>query len=365
MYINKTVLPIATGAARRPGTNGEDTIPNVPGIIRDALLELGLAGQEALLTGEPLSGGVSCDIWRVDLPNGAVCAKRALPKLKVAEDWFAPTNRIDFEAAYYRFANTVEPDATPAVLGHHPVNGVLVTEYLSPSDYTVWKEELQNGIVRLGHVQQLAKMLRHLHDASHANPQLAETFNQPDLIHSLRLSPYFRASISANTDLEDELTGLVKLFEANRQWLIHGDFSPKNILSGPGHPVILDAECANLGDAAFDLAFCGAHLFLKAAWKPEYAGKYEDAFEAFCSTYFAPGGNSDLEARAVKYLSGLLLARMDGKSPVEYITSSADKKTIRTFARTQLKQPGASLNSLSDKWFPRWAGQFNNKRTHN
>ncbi len=292
-----------------------------------------------------------------------MCAKRALPKLKVAEDWFAPTNRIDFEAAYYRFANTVEPDATPTVLGHDPVTGVLVTEYLSSSDYTVWKEELQNGIIRLGHVQQLAKMLRHLHDASRVNPKAAETFNQPDLIHPLRLSPYFLASISAHTDLEDELTGLVNLFETSRLWVIHGDLSPKNILFGPDHPVILDAECANLGDAAFDLAFCGAHLFLKAVWKPEYASKYEDVFEAFCAAYFETSRNSDFEARAVRYLSGLLLARIDGKSPVEYITSSADKNAIRSFARAQLKQPDKSLRSLSDKWFPRWAAQFNNRKT--
>ena len=365
LYINNPALPMALEAARHPGTDGERTIKTVPAPICDALRGLGLEGAEGPLSGEPLSGGVSCDIWRVDLPDGPVCAKRALAKLKVAEDWYAPTSRINYEAAYYRFAATIEPGATPGVLGHDAALGVLVTEFLSPSTHTVWKEELKDGIVRSGHVRTLAGMLRHLHDASRNAPQVPETFDQPELIHALRLSPYFLASIPANPDLETELQALVHLFERNSLWLIHGDFSPKNILFGPDSPVILDAECANLGDAAFDLAFCGAHLFLKAAWKPHFASRFAEAFADFRASYFAAGEDPDLEARAARYLAGFLIARMDGKSPVEYITAPADKARIRTFAREHLKQPAASLLMLADAWFPDWASQPDTRKTEN
>ncbi|MCA8892765.1 phosphotransferase family protein [Hyphomonas sp.] len=324
-----------------------------------------MASSGDTISGEPLTGGVSSDIWRVDLPGGPVCAKRALAKLKVAEDWFAPTNRINFEAAYYRFASTIEPEATPEVLGHHPALGVLVTEYLSPTTHTVWKEELRDGVIRLDQVRLLGTTLRRLHDASRANSEVAETFNQPDLIHALRLSPYFLASVPANPDLDAELSELVKLFEENSHWLIHGDFSPKNILFGPYHPVILDAECANLGDAAFDLAFCGTHLFLKAAWKPQFALTFKTAFLAFRNSYFETGEDADLEARAARYLAGFLLARMDGKSPVEYITSPADKTAIRNFARTYLTRPATGLSELADRWFPEWSEHSNNKEIQN
>lgn len=353
-YIKKPVLPMAA-PEQIPGTGEERTIPNVPAPICKALRELGLTHATGQLFGEPLSGGVSCDIWRVDLPEGPVCAKRALAKLKVAGEWFAPTSRIDFEAAYYRFARTVAPGVTPEVLGHDPSRGVLVTEYLPSSEYTAWKEELQNGVIRTDLVRQLALTLRRLHDASLADSQVHAAFTQPDLIHALRLSPYFLASIPANPELEHELTGLVKLFEENRHWLIHGDFSPKNILFGRDRPVILDAECANTGDAAFDLAFCSAHLCLKAAWKPQHASKYKAAFDTFHTNYFAAGTDHDLDARAARYLSGFLLARMDGKSPVEYITAPTDKAAIRNFAWNHLKQAATSLRALADEWFSDWA----------
>ena len=348
---------------RRPEVAGDSTIPDVPDIICDALRELDLAGPATPITGEPLTGGVSCDIWRIDLPDRSVCAKRALPKLKVADDWYAPTSRIGFEAAYNRYANTIVPNATPEVLGHDPARGVLVMAFLPPDAYTVWKQELSEGIIRTDIVEQLAGTLRHLHDASRDAPGLTGTFDQPELIHDLRLSPYFLASIQRNPDLENQLTHLVQLFEQNRHWLVHGDFSPKNILFGQDHPVILDAECATLGDAAFDVAFCSAHLFLKAAWKPEFARKYEAAFHLFSARYFAPGRDPDFEARAAKYLAGFLLARVDGKSPVEYITSTADKKAIRDFARTHLKHPAANLDQLADEWFQIWAAPLNTGET--
>jgi hypothetical protein len=137
----------------------------------------------------------------------------------------------------------------------------------------------------------------------------------------------------------------------------------KNILFGRDHPVILDAECANTGDAAFDLAFCSTHLCLKAAWKPQHASKYKSAFNTFHSSYFTAGADPDLDARAARYLTGFLLARMDGKSPVEYITAPADKAAIRTFARNHLKQAATSLRALSDEWFANWAPQSDKRET--
>ena len=106
---------------------------------------------------------------------------------------------------------------------------------------------------------------------------------------------------------------------------------------------------------AFDLAFCSAHLCLKAAWKPQHASKYKAAFDTFHTNYFAAGTDHDLDARAARYLSGFLLARMDGKSPVEYITAPTDKAAIRNFAWNHLKQAATSLRALADEWFSDWA----------
>jgi hypothetical protein len=48
--------------------------------VRAAMRELGLA-KSGSLTGAPLNGGVSSDIWRLDTEQGPVGAKRALPRL--------------------------------------------------------------------------------------------------------------------------------------------------------------------------------------------------------------------------------------------------------------------------------------------
>src|SRR5204863_8996856 len=127
--------------------------------------------------------------------------------------------------------------------------------------------------------------------------------------------------------------------QGNGRVLVHGDFSPKNMLSGPGGPVVVDAECAWFGDPAFDLAFVLNHLVLKGAWRPQWRTRYLEAFRALSSAYFSHVAweTADaLEARAAALLPALMLARIDGKSPVEYLTEPAAKDRVRTFATTLL-----------------------------
>src|SRR5262252_8339585 len=116
----------------------------VPPEFARALRELGLAGAAPLI-GSPLTGGVSSDIWRIDTEHGPVCAKRALPKLRVVADWHAPIERNLYEARWMQVANEAAPDCTPRVLGQHAELGVLVMSYLPPSDYVLWKKTLREG----------------------------------------------------------------------------------------------------------------------------------------------------------------------------------------------------------------------------
>ena len=74
-------------------------------------------GLGAVLHAEPLTGGVSSDVWRVDLADRSVCVKRALPQLKVAGDWFAPVERSHWEAAWTRRAGEIEPATVCRLLG--------------------------------------------------------------------------------------------------------------------------------------------------------------------------------------------------------------------------------------------------------
>ena len=135
--------------------------------------------------------------------------------------------------------------------------------------------------------------------------------------------------------------------------LVHGDVSPKNILVTPRGPVFLDAECAWYGDPAFDLAFCLNHLLLKCLWVPAAALRFLQCFDALKDAYLqrvtweAPGGIAE---RTATLLPGLLLARVDGKSPVEYLTLDSQRELVRSFARQFLLSPPANLAEIRNAW---------------
>ncbi len=182
---------------------------------------------------------------------------------------------------------------------------------------------------------------------------VAERFATDAIFHAIRLDPYLEATARAHPDRAGALARLVETTAATKRALVHGDVSPKNILIGPAGPVFLDAECAWYGDPAFDLAFCLNHMLLKCLWVPAATAGFLTCFEAFAGTYLAGVEWEDaaaLEARAARLLPGLLLARVDGKSPVEYLTRERDKACVRRVARALLADPVDTLAAVRERW---------------
>ncbi|MEO8115180.1 MAG: aminoglycoside phosphotransferase family protein [Phenylobacterium sp.] len=301
----------------------------------------------------PLAGGVSSDVFRVDLPRGPICVKRALARLKVAADWNAPLERSTYEAAWLRVARDLGGPVVPEVLAEDPENHLFAMTWFAPEHHPVWKAELAAGRVDAGFAGEVGRALARVHAATAASPTLATAFDTDDLFTELRIAPYLLHAASAHPDLAPRIGALAAQTLAHRLALVHGDVSPKNILCGPSGPVFLDAECAWYGDPAFDIAFCANHLILKAAWKPAHAAAYATAFDALTEAYLAGvhwERAADLDARAGPLLAGLLLARVDGKSPVEYLTDEADKRRVRTVARDLLQRPHLTLAAVARTW---------------
>jgi len=225
-------------------------------------------GRDTEPGGEQLTGGVSSDIWRIDLGTGPICIKRALAKLRVDADWRAPVERNAYEARWMRVAGQAAPHAVPTLLGQDETAGMLAMSYLPPQQYSLWKSLLRGGVADPNFAASVAATIARIHGATAADPSLAAVFPTDTIFFDIRLEPYLIATGRAHPDLADALDRLVAVTLANKRALVHGDVSPKNILQGPDGPVFLDAECAWWGDPAFDLAFCLNHLLLKCLWRP-------------------------------------------------------------------------------------------------
>jgi aminoglycoside phosphotransferase (APT) family kinase protein len=327
---------------------------SLPFDIESRLRRLGLVPDGGGIDAERLTGGVSSDIWKVSAGGRMFCVKRAMAKLAVKDDWFAPVERNRYERLWYETASKRVPGVAPAVLAYDDEAMFFVMDWLDPGDYRLWKAELLVGRVDPDFAATVGRKLVAIHAATASDPAIAGMFQTGALFEALRLDPYLRATGVRHPSLSGRLNGLADRTAATGKALVHGDVSPKNIMIGPGAtPVFLDAECAWYGDPAFDLAFCLNHLLLKCLAAPQAARELLSAFDGLSGTYLAGvdwEATSHLEVRAASLLPGLFLARVDGKSPVEYITETPQKDRVRSVAGALIKAPPTRLAQVRDAW---------------
>jgi aminoglycoside phosphotransferase (APT) family kinase protein len=301
-----------------------------------------------------LTGGVSSEIWRVDLPGRSICVKRALPVLRVAADWRAPVSRNAFEWQWLCFAAKHEPLAVPRPIAHDAARGLFAMSFLAADTYPVWKAQLLEGVVIPHVAAQVGALLGRLHNASANRLDVAKNFDSLSNFHDLRIEPYLLATATRHPDLADRLHLLAARTTRRALALVHGDVSPKNILIGPNGPVLLDAECAWYGDPAFDLAFCLNHLLLKSLLRPDCLADLLESFSQLSNAYFAQSSfepRAQLERRTAELLPALMLARVDGKSPVEYLVGkNAEGEQVRRVARSLLEGPVSRLHLIQQSW---------------
>ncbi len=323
------------------------------GDLIEPLRGMGLlkAGEPARLT--PLTGGVSSDISLVEAGGRRFCVKRALARLKVAALWEAPVGRNAAEAAYMRAVSRWLPHAVPRVLGEDAKARWFAMDYLAPEDHLLWKAQLLAGVVDVNFAAAVGRDLSLIHARSAADPTIPSAFANDDTFEAIRIEPYLRATGRAHPELAARFDALAATTLTNKRALVHGDVSPKNILQGPGGPVFLDAECAWFGDPAFDLAFCLNHLLLKGAREGADRTRYIAAFSGLANAYLAGvdwESATEIEERAAALLPALFLARVDGKSPVEYLTRETERAGVRGCAIPMIADPPRRLRDVADAW---------------
>lgn len=302
-------------------------IENTPALVA-YLRQRGATAAEGTPFVKKLEGGVSNRVMLVQ-PEAAPAfvVKQALEKLRVAVDWFCTPARIDKEALALEYLGELTPPgAVPRVLFKDSTQHLLAMEAV-PEPHQTWKEILLAGRIERNHVEQFALLLGSIHSKSSARKaELEEAFEDRSIYEILRLEPYYRYTAAQVPESARFLNELITDTLACRLALVHGDFSPKNILVHDNKLVLIDCEVVHFGDPAFDIGFSMAHFLGKANHIRAQRELFADAANLYWQTYVARIGDTpwaaNLEPRAVRHSLACTLARVAGRSPLEYLTPS-------------------------------------------
>ena len=312
------------------------------------MVELGLIELQDTIKATALTGGVASDIAHVQAANHDYCVKFALPKLRVKADWYAPVER---NLAEYRWLETyasIDPEGAIPLFGHSSSLNGFVMGYLSGPNTYLLKSALFEGRGSKQDAYNIGRNLGRIHQISSKNQFDTLPFDNRDDFYALRIEPYLIHTAKSHDAVADKLKEMADLLYQSKQVLVHGDVSPKNILIQDGRPYLLDAECATMGDASFDVSFCLNHFILKALHVPSHRENYFGLCDSFWQAYKAEIDFEDLtslERRISQLIPMLLLARVDGKSPVEYLTKKTSTE-IRRAALSSINHPPASIQQL-------------------
>lgn len=318
---------------------------------RQLVQELGLGRADEVRDITPLTGGVASDIASLWIGDRQFCLKFALPKLKVAADWFAPVHRNAAEYEWLKVAAEMCPQNAVQLFGRsEDLHGFAMDFVAGPNVY-LWKSALLQEARIQGEAALVGEMIGRIHAASTAEGFNVSAFQNAEDFRALRIDPYLTFTAESHPELKPQLTALAKMLFDSSQVLVHGDVSPKNILMRAGGLVILDAECATMGDASFDPSFCLNHLILKAIHLPMSRGDLLRSVRYFWTAYasFVTWERpQDLEARICKLLPALMLGRVDGKSPVEYLSEN-ERQQVREIATRLIVSPTQTLGDFTAK----------------
>jgi D-3-phosphoglycerate dehydrogenase len=294
---------------------------------------------------QALGGGVASDIHIVDTVRGKIVVKEALAELRVAAHWPSDPARSLIEAhALQTIANLLGEGAVPKVLWVDPEKHRFGMELIDPR-LRNWKLDLLAGKIDIATASRAGELLGQLHGRSATRTDIAERFASRQFFDELRIRPYFERIAERNPEAAAAIKeAIADMGESAERALVHGDYSPKNILADGGDVVVLDAEVAHWGDPRFDLAFLLSHLFLKSMRRSADAKQFGEAAAAVLAGYRREGPGI-LDARLVRLTGMLVLARLEGDSPVDYL-DGLDRTAVKRAALDMILNPASDPSSI-------------------
>ncbi len=288
---------------------------------------------------ETLSGGVSNAVLRVRTPERVFVLKQSRPQLRTRDAWFSDLDRVYREEAVMRLLHPLLPPQTvPEVLFSDRDEYVFAMSS-APDGARTWKEALLAGAIDLDIGERAGAVLGRMHDATARDPSLIDAFRDRAVFVQLRVDPFYHRVQERRPEVAHAVAPLIDSLLSSHEALCHGDYSPKNILTHEHGFTLVDYETAHQGDPAMDVGFFLSHLLLKAARRPADRRRYFDLTRAFWRGYaneatFAP--QAELQTRGIAHCGLCLLARIDGTSPVEYLTEETRREAVRRLGRALL-----------------------------
>jgi len=264
---------------------------------------------------QSLVGGVSNRTVLVERASGeSWVLKQALAKLRVKVDWFSDPSRGHREALGLKWLEKLAPPGTITPLVFEDQSHHLLAMQAVPQPHGNWKTMLLRGEVDLDLVDQFAAVLSSIFLNSRRFPELPKVFGDRSFFETLRLEPYYQFAAAQVPEARDFLADLVATTRATAVMIVHGDYSPKNVLVRNGKIVLLDHEVIHFGDSAFDVGFAVTHFLSKAHHLPEFRSEFLAAAHRFIA-----GLPVDVTGpRGARHTLGCMLARVAGRSPLEY-----------------------------------------------
>lgn len=299
-----------------------------------------------------LAGGVSNRTVRLDRPSGeAWVLKQALARLRVQVEWYSSPERIRREALGLHWLGQLAPGRVPTLLFEDPAQHLLAMTAV-PEPHQNWKSRLLSGDIVSDHVRQFARLLATIHREARArSAALAPVFDDTTYFESLRLEPYYAYTATQVPAAADFLHQLIAETRSRRDTLVHGDYSPKNVLVHQGHLVLLDHEVVHWGDPAFDIGFSLTHFLSKAhhlqPHRPAFARAARLHWEVYLDGLEPAPHDGGFESRCVRHTLACLLARVAGRSPLEYLDGPARARQAKAVLRL-LGSPPQTLYQLTE-----------------
>jgi 5-methylthioribose kinase len=319
--------------------------------LLDFLVQSGLLEERSQPLCTNLHGGVSNRTVKITFADGTGwVAKQALEKLRVQVDWFSDPKRIHVEAEGLRWlARLIGSAAVPSFVFENHEQHLLIMSAV-PDPHQNYKELLLAEPPEPRHAIEFAGLLARLHHNSFTHrEELALVFADTSFFENLRLDPYYSYACRQSPDTAPFLFRLIDGTQKRRLTLVHGDYSPKNVLIHNDRLILLDHEVIHFGDPAFDIGFSMAHFLSKAHARHSLRRQFADLAATYWQSYFGQTAEQpwaeDLEAWCVKHTLGCLLARVAGKSILEYL-SFTQKAAQRMVVKHLIDEPPATMAAL-------------------